>query len=151
MLLCAILMQLDVEWKRGGNISPVKLINPNRNGTVRYVAVCTILWELSIRSVGGRGGGSESLHLYCTSMFFVASLISACDAWGVWWRFDTESQPSLFCLLINRQEAGEHRRSGQCIRENLFERESHTKHLDFQPVRGTGDFIFYRYKGNIYW
>ena len=43
---------------------------------------------------------------------------------------------------INRREEGVHRRSGQRIRENLFERESNTKHLDFQPVRGTGDLFF---------
>ena len=39
--------------------------NPNRNGTVRYVAVCTVYYTMGavhwLSRVEG-GGGSESLH-----------------------------------------------------------------------------------------
>ena len=59
-----------------------------------------------------------------TCLFFF-SFSYACDAWGVWWQFETESQPSLFCLLINRREVGEHRRKSAHKITSIWERQSH--------------------------
>ena len=68
MLRCAILMQLDLEWKRSGKNRTAELIYPNRNGMVRYLAVST-------RTLGpvhsGDGGAvtvfASSMSVWCDS------------------------------------------------------------------------------------
>ena len=41
MLCCNTLMQFDLEWKRSGKNHTAQLIYPDRNGTVRYLAIST--------------------------------------------------------------------------------------------------------------
>ena len=66
MLCCAILMQLDVEWKQSRENHSVQMLYSNRNGMVRYLAVSTH----TLGPVDSRRGEGE--------------LLLACDAYGIW-------------------------------------------------------------------
>ena len=40
MFCCTILMELELEWRWSGKMYSAKLIYPNRNGMVQFLAVC---------------------------------------------------------------------------------------------------------------
>ena len=62
---CAILIQLDLEWKWIRKNHTAKLINPNRNGTVWYLAVST-----QTLGPSSWGGGGEMLAVTVSSFRF---------------------------------------------------------------------------------
>ena len=77
MFCCAILMQLDLKWKWSGKIHSAKLIYPNRNGMVQYLAVCfhalgPVHWK---RGKGGAGicglAVCQKITMTCNLYFLV--------------------------------------------------------------------------------
>ena len=60
MFCCAILMQLDVEWKQSRENHSVQMLYSNRNGMVRYLAVSTHTLG-PVDSRRGEGGVASSM------------------------------------------------------------------------------------------
>ena len=85
----------DRTRKRTGENCTAKLIlflNPNRNGTVWYLAVSThALGPVHSGEWGGRGAGSESFVVFASSIMW--------HVWHLVWHTDSEHSP--FCLWIN--------------------------------------------------
>ena len=54
-------MQLDIEWRRSGGNRTAQLLYPNRNGTVRYLALITHTGTCLLEGMGGGGGVASSM------------------------------------------------------------------------------------------
>ena len=128
--VCTVLMQLDLEWKRNGkNHSTAKLIYPDKqNGLVFAVSIYTLAPVHFRKGEGAAAMKTCRLSVGLHSFHFYSS-----SRWE--WALNTT------CLA----------RASTCFCTQGTEYlKQVTQSTQFQPVCGTSNFIFNRFKGNIY-